>query len=627
MHAFNYMKNIFLLKSVVLIIILSFSILYSQTIVYDGFKFEDVDRDYIVFLPQNFGPDMPVVFNFHGGLEQYQAQWHMEYTLMNDVADTAGFIVVYPYSIVPYWNVNVFGSLEPEVDDIGFISALIDTLRAKYDIDLNRVYCAGGFLGGTMAHHVISQIGYRFAAGAAVIAPLGTYTAAHWNLTRPIPILMCYGTHDPELPWDGSREGFTSPEFNLDFWIQKNGCTLPADTISLPDIVISDSCTVERISLKSCDENAEILFYKVINGGHSWPGACCDYEWGDFTNRDININVEIWNFVKRFQLIPMAYAKNVSLHSTYIEPGTDTLRIKTVVDNPNENNLSVLALLESWDGGFSDSCYLLDDGNHNDDAANDNIWGGSWPASAQEKTYKVNIKTISLDENQYTLSYDNNVPDFVTTGPLVYSGWTPYILEDSIPNPGDLLSFKIYLTNAGRESTIEDVEARLSTNDARITIHNFYSTYGNITAGSTVESGQGYSIQLSSDFAQDTVIHLNLFISSNGVQYWNDVMPMEIITGIWKNEQQIPNIYALKQNHPNPFNPITVISYQIPTVSFVELSIYNLIGQKIVTLISEKQNSGFKEITWDASGFSSGIYYYKIEAGEFYDVKKMILLR
>jgi flagellar hook assembly protein FlgD len=70
-----------------------------------------------------------------------------------------------------------------------------------------------------------------------------------------------------------------------------------------------------------------------------------------------------------------------------------------------------------------------------------------------------------------------------------------------------------------------------------------------------------------------------------------------------------------------------MINYQLPIACEVELSIYNLLGQKVVTLINERQKAGYHRIEWDASGFASGIYCYKIEAGEFQDVKKMILIR
>ena len=63
------------------------------------------------------------------------------------------------------------------------------------------------------------------------------------------------------------------------------------------------------------------------------------------------------------------------------------------------------------------------------------------------------------------------------------------------------------------------------------------------------------------------------------------------------------------------------------TVSNVDLSVYNVLGKKVVTLVSDNQNSGYHQVEWDASGFASGVYYYKIKAGDYVDVRKMILLR
>lgn len=88
-----------------------------------------------------------------------------------------------------------------------------------------------------------------------------------------------------------------------------------------------------------------------------------------------------------------------------------------------------------------------------------------------------------------------------------------------------------------------------------------------------------------------------------------------------------PAEFILKQNFPNPFNPVTKIQYQLPLPRYVKLTIFNLLGQKIQTLVSEKKQAGFHHVDWDAGQFSNGIYYYKIEAGEFQDVKKMILIK
>jgi photosystem II stability/assembly factor-like uncharacterized protein len=99
--------------------------------------------------------------------------------------------------------------------------------------------------------------------------------------------------------------------------------------------------------------------------------------------------------------------------------------------------------------------------------------------------------------------------------------------------------------------------------------------------------------------------------------------------------QKYPYRFGLDQNHPNPFNPVTVINYQLPEASKVELSIYNLLGQKVATLVSEKQQAGQYQVQWDASGFASGMYLYRLQAGSpstgsgqvFEETKKLILLK
>ena len=89
----------------------------------------------------------------------------------------------------------------------------------------------------------------------------------------------------------------------------------------------------------------------------------------------------------------------------------------------------------------------------------------------------------------------------------------------------------------------------------------------------------------------------------------------------------LPNNFSLMQNYPNPFNPITVISWQLAVGSHVELCIYNILGQKIKTLLNKSMSAGYHEVEFKGQDLSSGIYLYRIEAGAWQDVKKMILLR
>jgi hypothetical protein len=102
---------------------------------------------------------------------------------------------------------------------------------------------------------------------------------------------------------------------------------------------------------------------------------------------------------------------------------------------------------------------------------------------------------------------------------------------------------------------------------------------------------------------------------------------VEEIVSVEKNSI-LPVTFALKQNFPNPFNPSTIISWQLPVSSEVELSIFNLLGQKVVMLFSERQPAGYYQVKWDATGFASGVYYYQLrtDAG-FIQTKKLVLLR
>lgn len=93
------------------------------------------------------------------------------------------------------------------------------------------------------------------------------------------------------------------------------------------------------------------------------------------------------------------------------------------------------------------------------------------------------------------------------------------------------------------------------------------------------------------------------------------------------SSNQIPIHYALAQNYPNPFNPVTSIKYQIANSNFITLKVFDILGKEILTLVNEKQSPGEYEIKFDASKLSSGIYFYKLTAGDYKDVKSMILIK
>jgi hypothetical protein len=93
------------------------------------------------------------------------------------------------------------------------------------------------------------------------------------------------------------------------------------------------------------------------------------------------------------------------------------------------------------------------------------------------------------------------------------------------------------------------------------------------------------------------------------------------------NTRAIPTEFALSQNYPNPFNPATVISYQVPAVSAVQIDVFNSIGEKVASLVNEVKEPGYYEVTWNAVSMTSGVYFFRINAGEFSAVKKMMLMK
>ena len=108
-----------------------------------------------------------------------------------------------------------------------------------------------------------------------------------------------------------------------------------------------------------------------------------------------------------------------------------------------------------------------------------------------------------------------------------------------------------------------------------------------------------------------------------GLLGWIDEVP----TSVEHASNTPPSVFLLDQNYPNPFNPTTSIRYSVPQDGIVSLVIFNLLGQKVVTLVNQNMIAGNYEVKFDASHYASGIYFYRLDAGVYSSVKKMILLK
>ena len=155
-------------------------------------------------------------------------------------------------------------------------------------------------------------------------------------------------------------------------------------------------------------------------------------------------------------------------------------------------------------------------------------------------------------------------------------------------------------------------------------------TYPSMTPISDVDSNYYY---VNMSIQKDTIPGSYVQGAANGPSLAQQIFVRirinrdSIITGNKNLSNVIPKDYRLYQNYPNPFNPSTTIIFELPKSSKVRIVIYDILGREVNTLLNEKLSAGSYEVDWNATSFPSGLYFYKIETNEFYDVKKMVLLK
>jgi polyhydroxybutyrate depolymerase len=294
----------------------------NRTLQHDG-----LTRRYALYVPSAYTGNAawPLVINMHGATSNSSQQ--MSFSGMNAVADAGDFLVVYPDALgsPTFWNDGISPS---STDDVGFISQLLDELESGYSIDSSRVYATGLSNGGTMSYILGRDLRDRIAAVASVAGSIDLTTG------RPIPALHVHGTADPVGLFNGGPipqiPSIVLPPVMqvIDNWRESNGCTGEPTITQLPNLNAQDSSTVELVHYENCEcyltssgeeRPAEVLFYRIDGGGHTWPGGAAAPAILGPVNRDINASQEIWNFFSRHELPATMPA---SLPGDYNQNGT-----------------------------------------------------------------------------------------------------------------------------------------------------------------------------------------------------------------------------------------------------------------------------------------------------------------
>ncbi|MFM7016035.1 MAG: PHB depolymerase family esterase [Bacteroidota bacterium] len=264
-----------------------------------SFIFEGQNRSFIVYTPASYtsGNPVPLVFVLHGLTQSGQAI--MNVSNFNAVADTAGFILVYPEGISNSWNINANLPGASTANDIGFIQALIDTISVNYSIDQNRIYSCGFSAGGFMSHMLACKSSHCFAAIASVS---GTMTDSVYNTCSPsfhLPIMQIHGTSDNIVSFNGSL-GNKSVDDVINFWKNFNACNASPVITPFPNTSLLDFSSADLYDYSPCQNNNKVALIKVNSGGHQWPGTSSLLGGLGTINMDINASAEIWKFFRNY---------------------------------------------------------------------------------------------------------------------------------------------------------------------------------------------------------------------------------------------------------------------------------------------------------------------------------------
>jgi len=346
-------------------------------------------------------------------------------------------------------------------------------------------------------------------------------------------------------------------------------------------------------------------------------------------------------------LVNIAWTKNAEfIHTGYTPLQSDTLKIIAYIVNPQNHPVQLYAIISGQSTAYSDSVFLFDDGMQGDENPNDNIWGNSIILSGiPEDHYYADIFTEDLFEG--TMQKYSKINNYLLRkGPVVLDHYR-ITSSDTIPHHGDRLKFEFTLRNEGTTASVKNITSQVVCQDTFASLPVVTTTsYSEIPAGSTsVGNGQQY-IKFNANAPDSVYARFKVYVSSDEFIFWSDSFSVFVHkdpTGVHDEYKVIPKRFALKQNHPNPFNPITTIEFTLPESEFVELKVYNVLGKEVSTLVSKKMNQGIYTCTFDGTNLASGIYYYQLVAGDlstgasraasrgsgqrYREVKKMILIK
>ncbi|MDP4664435.1 MAG: hypothetical protein NWQ55_12000 [Salibacteraceae bacterium] len=260
---------------------------------YETLKHDGEKRSYLLHVPEGYSSDSAValIIALHGGTGS--AKNIEEQSGLADFSDEKGFILCSPNGLNRTWNAgNCCGKAsENEVDDVGFISALIDEVSANYSINSKQIFFTGMSNGAMMSYRLACELSDKIAA----IAPVaGTMVATECNPSQAVSVVHFHSYEDENVPYDGGIGNGISDHYNppldsvFNAWNGFNNCALST--------YFSYNDNVDFWSWLNCTDSTELQLYITKDGGHSWPMGIAPRKNADQPSVAINANEVMWHF-------------------------------------------------------------------------------------------------------------------------------------------------------------------------------------------------------------------------------------------------------------------------------------------------------------------------------------------
>lgn len=336
-----------------------------------SFTLNNQNRNYTVYQPANYTSDInwPVIINFHGYSGDVADQ--IDRTKMHDLADSLGYIIVYPEGLTITRDPNILPSFVPssgsgwsvpgfssERDEILFADTLITLVEQEYSVDSNRIHVTGLSLGGYMAAYVATQMPGRIASFASVAGHMTNEVVELLDQNTQVSGLFIHGTADQITSYNGKNGQYPSVETVFELLATQNNCEANPEQINMEDLNTSDNTTVTLLEYSGCDmkggNSLNVKLYRVNNGGHRWPGSGRLESSQVLGNNSLDISASevIFEFFYENPLLPTGLStdgnskpKAFSLKQNYPNPFNPTTQIRYGIPNASEVKLAVFNML------------------------------------------------------------------------------------------------------------------------------------------------------------------------------------------------------------------------------------------------------------------------------------------